>query len=149
MAGSCAVPTTVMMHRRSRTKSHDIKKIGTLLCNTSIQPCSGWVCIYHTLSCTYSAFLIMPHRRHVPLFAVGGTPSRGILHQCTMGVGIAKSVKKLFPAAYDANKATLKGDRSKLGTISSVKSWWSTRTHSFIGEQKASRPTMTRSVLLC
>ena len=36
---------------------------------------------------------------------------------CTMGAGIAKQIKKTFPEAYDADRATRKGDRSKLGTI--------------------------------
>jgi len=38
--------------------------------------------------------------------------------QCTMGAGIAKTIKQLYPAVYEADKATVKGDRSKLGTIS-------------------------------
>jgi O-acetyl-ADP-ribose deacetylase (regulator of RNase III) len=37
---------------------------------------------------------------------------------CTMGAGIAAAIKKRFPEAYAADCATLKGDRSKLGTIS-------------------------------
>ena len=37
---------------------------------------------------------------------------------CTMGAGIAKTIKRVFPAAYQADLKTLKGDRSKLGTIS-------------------------------
>lgn len=47
-----------------------------------------------------------------------------IIHGCncqnTMGAGIAKSVKQQFPAAYDADQKTNKGDRDKLGTYSSV-----------------------------
>jgi O-acetyl-ADP-ribose deacetylase (regulator of RNase III) len=35
-----------------------------------------------------------------------------------MGAGIAKAVKNRFPAAYQADLATKKGDPSKLGTIS-------------------------------
>ena len=35
---------------------------------------------------------------------------------CTMGPGIAKAIKAVFPAACDADLATAKGDRSKLGT---------------------------------
>lgn len=37
---------------------------------------------------------------------------------CTMGAGIAKTIKQVFPAAYQADRATEKGDRSKLGDIS-------------------------------
>ncbi len=36
---------------------------------------------------------------------------------CTMGAGIAKAIKEVFPEAYAADLATLKGDRVKLGTI--------------------------------
>lgn len=39
---------------------------------------------------------------------------------CTMGKGIALAVKNEFPAAYKADCATIKGDRSKLGSYSSV-----------------------------
>lgn len=35
---------------------------------------------------------------------------------CTMGAGIAKSIKAAFPAAFEADLATAKGDRAKLGT---------------------------------
>lgn len=38
--------------------------------------------------------------------------------QCTMGAGIAKSIKSLFPEAYEADCQTQKGNREKLGTIS-------------------------------
>ncbi|RNJ42069.1 phosphatase [Mesorhizobium erdmanii] len=38
--------------------------------------------------------------------------------QCQMGKGIALSIKQRFPEAYAADIATVKGDRSKLGTIS-------------------------------
>ncbi len=38
--------------------------------------------------------------------------------QCTMGAGIAKSIKLNFPEAYKADLETEKGDRSKLGTTS-------------------------------
>ncbi len=38
--------------------------------------------------------------------------------QCAMGAGIAKTIKGLFPEAYDADRGTRKGDRDKLGTIS-------------------------------
>ena len=37
-----------------------------------------------------------------------------------MGAGIAKFIKASFPEAYDADLATPKGDRSKLGTISTA-----------------------------
>ncbi|MCC6522414.1 MAG: macro domain-containing protein [Polyangiaceae bacterium] len=38
--------------------------------------------------------------------------------QGTMGAGIAKAIRESFPEAFDADLATPKGDRSKLGTIS-------------------------------
>nr|WKN39669.1 macro domain-containing protein [Tunicatimonas sp. TK19036] len=38
--------------------------------------------------------------------------------QCVMGKGIAKTIKTRFPAAYQADLKTKKGDRDKLGTIS-------------------------------
>jgi len=34
---------------------------------------------------------------------------------CTMGAGIAKAVKEVFPAAFEADEATQRGDRAKLG----------------------------------
>lgn len=37
---------------------------------------------------------------------------------CTMGAGIAKTIKQKFPAAYQADLATVKGEKSKLGKIS-------------------------------
>ncbi len=37
---------------------------------------------------------------------------------CTMGAGIAKTIKLKFPEAYKADLKTEKGDKSKLGTIS-------------------------------
>lgn len=40
--------------------------------------------------------------------------------QCAMGAGIAKTIKSVFPQAYKADCQTVKGDRKKLGTISSV-----------------------------
>jgi len=47
-----------------------------------------------------------------------------IIHGCnclnTMGRGIAKSIRQNFPAAYQADQATTKGDRRKLGTFSSA-----------------------------
>jgi O-acetyl-ADP-ribose deacetylase (regulator of RNase III) len=39
---------------------------------------------------------------------------------CTMGAGIAKTIKQLFPAAYQADLATVAGDRSKLGSYSAA-----------------------------
>lgn len=39
---------------------------------------------------------------------------------CTMGAGIAKSISDQFPAAYEADLATEKGSREKLGTYSSA-----------------------------
>ena len=40
--------------------------------------------------------------------------------QCAMGAGIALSIKQQFPEAYEADLQTAKGDRSKLGTISTA-----------------------------
>jgi O-acetyl-ADP-ribose deacetylase (regulator of RNase III) len=40
---------------------------------------------------------------------------------CKMGAGVAKAIKNAFPEAADADTATLRGDRRKLGTISSVR----------------------------
>jgi O-acetyl-ADP-ribose deacetylase (regulator of RNase III) len=37
---------------------------------------------------------------------------------CTMGAGIALGIKREFPAAYEADLATTKGAREKLGTCS-------------------------------
>ncbi len=37
---------------------------------------------------------------------------------CTMGSGIAKRIREVFPEAYDADCKTVKGDRNKLGEIS-------------------------------
>jgi len=36
----------------------------------------------------------------------------------TMGSGIAKEIRERYPAAYEADCQTIKGDRSKLGTYS-------------------------------
>ncbi|MEO1029135.1 MAG: macro domain-containing protein [Pseudomonadota bacterium] len=45
-----------------------------------------------------------------------------IVHGCNcfhaMGAGIAKPIRQLFPEAYQADKQTPYGDRTKLGTIS-------------------------------
>jgi O-acetyl-ADP-ribose deacetylase (regulator of RNase III) len=38
--------------------------------------------------------------------------------QCTMGAGIARSIRDTFPEAYEADLRTPRGDRSKLGTLS-------------------------------
>jgi len=40
---------------------------------------------------------------------------------CTMGAGIAKTIKQVFPAAYQADLATEAGDKSKLGYYSAAK----------------------------
>jgi O-acetyl-ADP-ribose deacetylase (regulator of RNase III) len=49
-------------------------------------------------------------------------PVDAIAHQancfCTMGAGIAKTIKEKFPEVYAADCATTKGDRSKLGSFS-------------------------------
>lgn len=37
---------------------------------------------------------------------------------CTMGAGIAKTIKQVFPAAYQADMATVVGDKAKLGHYS-------------------------------
>ena len=39
---------------------------------------------------------------------------------CTMGAGIAKSIKAAFPEAYKADMETLKGDKEKLGNFSAA-----------------------------
>jgi len=39
---------------------------------------------------------------------------------CTMGAGIAKTIKQVFPAAYQADLATAAGDKSKLGSYSAA-----------------------------
>ncbi len=48
-----------------------------------------------------------------------------IAHGCncfvTMGAGIAKDIKKKFPEAYEVDLATIKGDNTKLGTITFTK----------------------------
>ncbi len=40
--------------------------------------------------------------------------------QCAMGAGIAKTIKRVFPQAYAADKRTPQGDASKLGTFSAA-----------------------------
>ncbi|MEN8258621.1 MAG: hypothetical protein ABFS09_12235 [Thermodesulfobacteriota bacterium] len=37
---------------------------------------------------------------------------------CTMGAGIAKAIKDVFPDACEADLAPQEGDRNKLGTLS-------------------------------
>ncbi len=37
---------------------------------------------------------------------------------CTMGAGIAKQIRSQFPQAWEADRATVSGDRSKLGSYS-------------------------------
>lgn len=37
---------------------------------------------------------------------------------CAMGAGIAKTIRQVFPEAYDADCATQKGDKTKLGSCS-------------------------------
>lgn len=39
---------------------------------------------------------------------------------CTMGAGLAKGVRTAFPEAFEADRATKKGDPKKLGTFSAV-----------------------------
>jgi len=39
---------------------------------------------------------------------------------CTMGAGIAKAIKAAFPPAYEADRTTQKGDRTKLGSCSAA-----------------------------
>lgn len=39
---------------------------------------------------------------------------------CTMSSGIAKSIREVFPEAYSIDLETVKGDRSKLGTVKAV-----------------------------
>lgn len=40
---------------------------------------------------------------------------------CTMGAGIAKQIKEIFPEAYEADQKTEFGSKDKLGTYSSAK----------------------------
>lgn len=37
---------------------------------------------------------------------------------CTMGSGIARTIRELYPEAYEADCQTKKGDRSKIGSFS-------------------------------
>lgn len=45
-----------------------------------------------------------------------------VVHQCnvhhTFGAGIARIIRENYPYAYDADLATVKGDKSKVGTFS-------------------------------
>jgi O-acetyl-ADP-ribose deacetylase (regulator of RNase III) len=47
-----------------------------------------------------------------------------IVHGCNcfnnMGAGIARTIAEKFPQAYEADKRTIRGDKSKLGTFSSA-----------------------------
>ena len=38
--------------------------------------------------------------------------------QCTMGAGIARTMKVVFPEAFEADRATARAEHSKLGTTS-------------------------------
>lgn len=40
---------------------------------------------------------------------------------CTMGAGIAKGIKAIFPQAYEADARTQRGERAKLGTCTFAK----------------------------
>lgn len=42
--------------------------------------------------------------------------------QCTMGAGIARGIRAKFPEAFEADQATAKGVRDKLGDISWARS---------------------------
>ncbi|TVR55186.1 MAG: phosphatase [Puniceicoccaceae bacterium] len=39
---------------------------------------------------------------------------------CTMGAGIARAIREVFPEAWGADRATTSGDRSKLGACSTA-----------------------------
>ena len=58
-------------------------------------------------------------------YALGGEFD-AIIHGCncfcTMGAGIAKQISTTFPEAYQADLATTKGDKTKLGSYSSAMS---------------------------
>ena len=61
---------------------------------------------------------------HGDLLAMAAQEFDVIIHGCncfcTMGAGIAKSVKQQFPAAYQADLMTHEGDPNKLGTYTSA-----------------------------
>lgn len=40
---------------------------------------------------------------------------------CTMGAGLAKAIRKKFPEAYEVDLTTIRGDKTKLGTITHTK----------------------------
>lgn len=48
--------------------------------------------------------------------------AQAVIHQancqCTMGSGIAKTIREKYPEAYEADCKTVKGDINKLGTFS-------------------------------
>jgi O-acetyl-ADP-ribose deacetylase (regulator of RNase III) len=56
------------------------------------------------------------------VYAVQSGEVDAIGHQAncfnTMNSGVAKAIRKRLPCAWDADQLTVKGDRSKLGTIS-------------------------------
>ena len=43
---------------------------------------------------------------------------------CTMGAGIARSIKECFPEAYEADCKTKRGKLSKLGSLSFATDMW-------------------------
>lgn len=54
-------------------------------------------------------------------------PLDAFIHQancfCTMGSGVAKSVRETYPEVYEADCKTVKGDKNKLGTFSFAKTY--------------------------
>jgi O-acetyl-ADP-ribose deacetylase (regulator of RNase III) len=60
--------------------------------------------------------------------------------QCVVGAGIAKAIKQTFPEAYNADKATAKGSRTKLGSLSSVSDAHSGSSHILL-DNSVSGPT--------
>jgi O-acetyl-ADP-ribose deacetylase (regulator of RNase III) len=40
--------------------------------------------------------------------------------QCAMGAGIARAIRERFPEAFEADLATIPGDRGKLGSVSTA-----------------------------
>lgn len=63
-----------------------------------------------------------------------------IVHGCncfnTMGAGIAKSLRRAFPEAYESDLRTVKGSREKLGTIT-----WANCSLERLGEHESSGKT--------
>lgn len=51
---------------------------------------------------------------------------------CTMGAGIAKDIRINFPAAYEADMQTIRGDLNKLGNYSYAKHIWNDNTELYI-----------------